>query len=137
MGAIPEALVAEVVSYTSEQMSKDPGYAQMAVGSFVQAHPDVSRFVAANTDSIGGEGVIHTVFHAEVLAECFRRHLGRELRAVRFATLDAAASVDGDAITRLSSSQPALADYVKSNVDEEAIQKLLALIALAFDRVAR
>jgi hypothetical protein len=134
---IPEALVAEVVAHTSEQMAKDPSYAQMAVGSFVQAHPDVSRFVTANTEAIGGEGVIHTVFHAEVLLECFRRHLGRELRAVRFATLDAAASGEGDAIARLSTSQPALADYVKSNVDTEPVQNLLALIALAFDRVAR
>jgi hypothetical protein len=135
MAAIPESLVAEVVSHTSEQMAKDPTYSQLAVGSFVEAHPDVSRYVTANTATIGGEGVIHVVFHAEVMAECFRRHLRRELPPVGFAVLDAVAS-DGDATGRFAKSQPALADYVNSNVDEDPIRQILALIGLAFDRAA-
>lgn len=132
MSAIPEALVAEVVSHTSDQMAKDPSYPQLAVGAFVQAHPDVSRYVAANTSTLGGEGVIHAVFHAEVMAECFRRHLGRPLRSIRFAMLDAVASKSGKTTQRFAKAQPALADYVKSNVDAEPVRELLALIGLAF-----
>ena len=134
MGAIPEQLVQQVVTETSERMSKDPNYAQLAVGNFVQAHPNVSRYVTAHSDAIGGEGVIHVVFHAEVLAECFRRHLGRDIPPVGFAELDAASS---DATTdRFREAEPALADYVRSNIDEEPMREVLALIGLAFHDAA-
>lgn len=134
MGAIPEELVQQVVTETSERMSKDPNYAQLAVGNFVQAHPNVSRYVTAHSDSIGGEGVIHVVFHAEVLAECFRRHLGRDIPSVGFAELDAAAT--GETTERFRESQPALADYVRSNVEEGAMRDVLALIGVAFHDAA-
>lgn len=137
MGTIAEELVEEVVGETSQRMGTDPTYTQFAVGSFVQAHPDVSRYVTANTEELGGEGVIHVVFHAQVLAECFRRHLGRELPPVRFRDLDAAASSEEAAIDRFRMAQPALSGYLASNVDEEPLRSVLALIGLAFDRGAR
>ncbi len=137
MQPVPEDVVARVVTRTSERMASDPTFTQLAVGSFVQAHPDVSRYVTANTETLGGEGVIHVVFHAEVMAECFRQHLGRDLPPVDFATLDAAASADGDAPVRLHDLQPALSGYLASNVDEEPVRMILALIGLAFDRAAR
>lgn len=124
----------EVVARTSERMSADPNYAQLAVGNFVQQHPNVSRYVTANSDSIGGEGVIHVVFHAEVLAECFRTHLGSDIPSVGFAELDAAAA--GDREKRFREAQPALADYLRSNVEEEPMREVLALIGLAFHDVA-
>lgn len=132
--SIPEQVVAAVVSDVSERMS-DPGYAQLAIGGFAQSHPDIGRYITAHLDELGGgEGVMHTVFHAEVLNECFRRHLGRELRAVRFKDLDAAAA--GDHESSLRASEPALADYVASNVDHDAMRRVLALVALAMSRVA-
>lgn len=134
MGPIPENLVEQVVAQTSERMAADAGYAQLAVGSFVQAQPSVSRYVTANTDSLGGEGVIHVVFHAEVMAECFRSHLGRDVPPVGFAELDAASS--GDRFERFREAQPALADYLQSNVEEEPVRDVLALIGLAFHESA-
>jgi hypothetical protein len=130
---IPEKLVADVVSEVSERMN-DPGYAQVAIGSFAQSHPDAGRYITAHLDELGsGEAVMHTVFHAEVLSECFRRHLGQELRPVRFRDLDAAATAD--VIAALQEREPALADYVGSNVDDEAMRRVLSLVGLAMSRV--
>jgi hypothetical protein len=132
---IPETLVAEIVSEVSQRMS-DPGYAQVAIGGFVQAHPDVSRYITAHLDELGGgEAVMHTVFHAEVLHQCFRRHASAELPPIRFRDLDAAAT--DDEVAGLRARQPALADYLASNVDEEPMRKLLSLVALAMDRALR
>lgn len=133
---VPESVVAEVVREVSERMG-DPGYAQVAIGSFAEAHPDAGRYVTAQLDELGsGEAVMHTVFHAEVLNECFRRHLGRDLTPVRFRDLDRVARVGSDAFSTLRACEPALADYLASNVDAEAMQKLLALIGLAMNRAA-
>lgn len=133
---IPESQVAAVVSEVSQRMS-EPGYAQLAIGGFAQSHPDAGRYITAHLDELGGgEAVMHAVFHAEVLNECFRRHLERELSPVRFADLDAAAKI-GDPLERLRVSEPALADYVTSNVDADPMRRVLALVALAMSRAAR
>jgi hypothetical protein len=109
----------------------DPSYPQLAVGNFVQNHPDVSRFVTAQADNLGGgEAVIHVVFHAEVLAECFRRHGKADLVAVDFAALDRASTEDP--MSEFDRVQPALASYVASNVDSPALRGILAHIGLAF-----
>lgn len=132
---IPETLVAEVVSEVSQRMS-DPSYPQLAIGGFVQAHPDVSRYLTAQLDELGGgEAVVHAVFHAEVLHECFRRHGAEELPPVRFRDLDVAAT--GDEVSGLRAAQPALADYLASNVDEEGMRRVLSLVGLAMARVSR
>lgn len=134
--SIPESQVASVVSDVSQRMG-DPGYAQLAIGGFAQSHPDVGRYITAHLDDLGGgEAVMHTVFHAEVINECFRRHLERELPPVRFGDLDAAART-GDPFERLRASEPALADYLASNVDGEPMRRVLALVALAMSRAAR
>lgn len=128
---IPEKLVAAVVSDVSERMA-DPSYAQVAIGTFVQAQPDVSRFVTAHSDELGGgEGVIHAVFHAEVLAECFRRHRDRATPPIGFPELDAVAH--GDPIAELTRLQPALASYLASNVDSEPVRRVVAHVGLALD----
>ena len=132
--SIPEKLVAEVVSDVSQRMS-DPTYAQLAIGSFAQAHPDAGRFITAHLDELGGgEAVMHTVFHAELLNECFARHHGDELPSVSFADLDAAAG--GDPIERFKAQEPGLADYVGSNVDDEVMRRVLSLVGLAMSRLA-
>ncbi len=131
---IPEEIVAQVVSEVSKRMS-DPGYGQIAIGSFAQSHPDVGRFITAHLDELGGgEAVMYTVFHAEVLNECFRRHREKDLTPIRFSDLDAAAR--GDATAGLRAREPALADYLASNVETEAMRSVLALVGLAMSRSA-
>lgn len=129
---ISEKLVAEVVNEVSERMA-DPSYAQVAIGGFAQSHPDVGRYITAHLDELGGgEAVMHTVFHAEVLNECFRRHLGHDLSPIGFAELDEASSASGeDVVEQLRARQPALADYVASNVEEAQMRSVLALVGLA------
>ena len=61
MSQIPEEVVQQVVGEVSSKM-QDPSYAQIAIGSFAQAHPDVGRFITAHLDELGsGEAPI---FHA-------------------------------------------------------------------------
>lgn len=130
---VPEKLVAAVVSEVSEKMS-DPSYVQVAIGGFAQSHPDVGRYIAAHVEDLGGgEGVMHAVFHAEVINECYRRHLGRHLPPVGFRELDEASR--GDVLALLAKRQPTLADYVASNVETQAMRELLALVALAMSNV--
>lgn len=129
--AIPEELVASVVAEVSQKMA-EPDFAQLAVGNFVQAHPDVSRWVSARMEALGGgEAVIHTVFHAELLAECVRQARGSEPSSIGFAELDQAAVAEP--LDVLKDREPALADYLVSNVDHEGMRSCLAHIALAFD----
>lgn len=128
---ISEELVASVVTEVSKRMA-EPAYAQLAVGGFVQAHPDVSRWVSARMEALGGgEAVIHTVFHAELIAECVRRARGSEPPAIGFVELDKAAVPEP--LTTLKDREPALADYLVSNVDHDGMRSCLAHIALAFD----
>jgi len=134
MSAVPESVVTEVVREVSERM-EDPGYAQLAIGGFAQAHADAGRFITAHLDDLGGgEAVMHTVFHAEVLNECFRRHLGHALTPVGFVDLDVASK--GDIESRFAQAQPALASYVASNVDADPMRRLLALVGLAMHDIA-
>ena len=131
MAKIPESVVEAVVGDVSKRMS-EPNYAQVAIGTFVQSHPDAGRFITAHLDDLGGgEGVMHAVFHAQVLDECFRRHLGRSLTPIGFELLDMAAQ--NDPVVAFAKRQPALASYVASNVDEEPLRKLLALVGVAMD----
>ena len=112
--AIPEKDVAAVVAAVSERM-KDPMYAQLAVGSFVQAQPYLSKFLTAKMDRMGGgEAVIHAVFHAELLAECFRTHHGGD-RVVGFEKLDQ--THGDDPLDRFKGVEPALGAYLEGNAD--------------------
>lgn len=134
MSKIPEKVVQEVVAEVSQKMS-DPSYAQIAIGSFAQAHPDAGRFITAHLHELGGgEGVMHAVFHAEVLNECFRRHKGSSLSPVGFEALDMASK--GDPEEKLQERQPALAAYVASNVEEAPMRRLLALLGVAMDEMS-
>lgn len=129
-----EALVAGVVAEVSERMKDSPNYTQVALGNFVQEQPSISQFLSAKMRNVGeGEGVVHTVFHAEVLAECFRRQRGcNALPAVGFDTLDSVAG--GPLSERTEAELPALSGYIQSNVDDEQMREALYLVALAFHR---
>ena len=129
--SIPETKVAEVVAAVSDRM-KDPMYAQLAVGTFVQAQPYLSKFLTAKMDRMGGgEAGIHAVFHAELLAECFRETHGGE-RVVGFEKLD---ETHGDEpLERLRAVEPALADYLQGNVDPP-MRAVVAHVGLALASV--
>ena len=128
MSKIPEEIIAALVADVSERM-KDPSYAQVAIGTFAQAHPDAGRFITAHREDLGsGEAVMHAVFHAEVIHQAFQRHLGRHLTPMSFTDLDEA-STEG-ALDKLKTRQPAVADYIASNVEGTPMQKLLAHLAL-------
>lgn len=133
---ISEEAVTKVVADVSERM-KDPNYAQVAVGHFVQAHPAISQYLSAKMTSLGGgEAVIHAVFHAELLAEAFRRDLGRDiLPSVEFPDLDATAGAN--ALDRLAEAEPSLAGYLSANVDDEALREVVAHVGLALARTSR
>lgn len=127
---ISEAVVADVVSRVSERM-KDARYAQLAVGAFVQSQPHISQFLSAKAARIGGaQSVVHIVFHAEVMAECFRQEEGTtDDPLVEYRNLDLASQ--GDVITRFAEREPALSSYVVSNVDEPVLRLELSRIGLA------
>ena len=129
--SIPEGTVAAVVAEVSTRMG-NPDYGQLAIGAFVQSQPHLSRYVTAQADELGGgEAVMHAVFHAEVMAECFRRHLGRELGEVSFEDLHKTALKGPDRISQLTEAEPALAGYLTANVEDQAVQGIVALLALA------
>ena len=89
----------------------------------------MSQFLSARASKIGGEAVILAAFHAEVISECLRRHGARsQLPPVGFAELDAAAT---DSVARLEAAEPALANYLATNVEGPELRQVLALVALA------
>ncbi len=127
--AIPERIVAQIVAETSERM-KDATYSQLAVGSFVQAQPQVSQYLSVRSGRIGGaQGVLTVAFHAEILRECLARAHGSEPGLVDFHVLDRASQ--GDPIARLAELEPSLASYIASNVDEDVLRLELSRIALS------
>ncbi|MEM1415459.1 MAG: hypothetical protein AAGH15_11185 [Myxococcota bacterium] len=130
MSAVPEATVARVVGEISERLA-DPTYAQVAVGELVESQPAVSRYLSGRTGALGsGEAVIHAAFHCGTLAACFRAHRGvPALTPVSFADLDAASGPD--VAGRFAAAEPALASYVATNVDGDALRETLALVGLA------
>jgi hypothetical protein len=131
---IPDKTVAEVVAEASRKMS-DPNYSAVAVGAFVQSQSPTVKYVTAHQDELGSaEAIVGVIFHASLLATCFQRAGGRSVRKLSFEDLDLVAS--GDALATLAARQPALSDFIVSNVESPAAQKLLALIGLAMDHVA-
>jgi hypothetical protein len=131
--AIPEKIVAQVVKEAGSKMS-DPRYAQTMVGSWVQSQPDAARYISASAKELGGaEGVVNTVFHCALIAQCYRQHHGRSVRSMLFRELDAAAQGDRDA--QLRRKQPAIADYIEANVESEDMKRTVILMALGMDLV--
>jgi hypothetical protein len=127
--AIPEALVASVVTETSERM-KDPAYAQLAVGAFVEEQKHLSQYLSSRSARLGGaQGVLTLIFHAQILCDCLHRALGADVPMVGFPTLDRAAQ--GDPAKVLAEREPALASYISSNVDEAPLRSELSKVALA------
>lgn len=133
-GAIEASVVAEVVAEASRRMS-EPDYSAVAVGGFVQAQNPAAQFVTAHEPELGGaDAIVSVIFHAALLAQCFQRATGRAVRAMSFEDLDAASA--GDPLPTLARRQPALSDFIVSNVEHPEARRLLALLALAMDQVS-
>jgi hypothetical protein len=134
MPRIPEKVVAEMVNEASIKMN-DPLYAQTMVGNWVQAQPIATKYMTAHVRELGGaEAVVNMVFHAQVLASCFLRHVGRSVPKMTFDQLDHVS--DGDRDAALKKRQPALFDYLAANVEKDEMRRILTLVALAMDYVS-
>jgi len=130
---IKQELVETVVNEASTKMS-DANYSAVLVGGFVQSQVQVTQFISAHDRELGGtEAIVNVIFHAALLGVVFSRAAGRTLRILSFEDLDSVAS--GDPLTVLSELQPSVGDFIASNVENVEARKVLALIALAMDRV--
>jgi hypothetical protein len=131
---IDEKLVADVVAEASKKMS-DPNYSAVAVGGFVQGQTPATQYITAHEPELGNaEGIVSVIFHAALLAQCFERSRGRAIRMISYEDLDSVAT--GDPLPILAKRQPALSDFIVSNVEHKEAQKLLALLALAMDHIS-
>jgi hypothetical protein len=127
--AVLEAVVSAVVSQTSERM-KDPSFAQLHVGSFVEGQPHMSRFLSAKAARLGGaEALIQLAFHGQVLLECLQQQAKRAMPVVDFPLLDRASQ--GDFVAAFAAREPALASYVASNMEDANLRSELCRIGLA------
>ena len=132
--SISKQTVLDVVNEASIKM-QDPNYTAMMVGGFVQEQGSAAQFLSAHADELGGpEQVVSAIFHAALLGLCFQRANNRSVPEMSFADLD---RVSGDALAeRLGKVQPALHEYIVSNVEEPKARDLLSLLALAMDLVS-
>jgi hypothetical protein len=134
VSGIAKQTVAEVVHEASIKL-QDPSYSAVMVGGFVQEQNPAAHYITAHADEIGGtEQVVSTIFHAALLALCFQRAGGRSVPEMGFEDLDHVAG--SDVLERLERAQPALHEYICSNVEAGKVRDILALLALAMDRVS-
>ncbi|WP_428268208.1 hypothetical protein [Haliangium sp.] len=132
---VPKPIVADVVSEASTKMS-DPNFSAVMVGGFVQTQQPTAQYISAHEGELGGtENVVNVIFHAALIGQCFQRAGNREVRTMNYDDLDHVA--DGaDPLTTLATTQPAIHEYISSNVDDPEARQVLALIARAMDWVS-
>jgi hypothetical protein len=125
-----EEQVAAVVADISERM-KDPNFAQLAVGAFVDSQPQIVRFLSSKASRLGGgQALMELVFHAEVIRECLTRgRSGREVPEVDYPLLDKASQ--GDFTQTFTTREPHLANYVASNLEQPGQRAELCRVGLA------
>jgi hypothetical protein len=125
--------VAEIVADASKKMS-DPNYSAIMVGDFVQSQTPAAQFISAHDQELGGgEAVINVIFHCALVSACFARGAGRTPRTLAYDDLDSAAR--GKPLENLAKLQPAVADFIKTNIEKPAAQELVAMIAMGFHSV--
>ena len=128
---IPTKIVEEIVAEASEKMS-DPNYSAVLVGGFVQTQSSAAQYISASADELGGaEEVVNTIFHTALMAECFKRANNRTVGEMTFEILDRVAS--GDRKATLKQKQPAVLEYIETNVEHEGMASTIMLFALAMD----
>lgn len=125
--------VAEIVADASKKMS-DPNYSAVMVGGFVQSQTPAAQFIGAHDQELGGaESVVNVIFHCALVSACFQRGGGRTPRTLSYEDLDSAAR--GKPLDNLAKIQPAVADFIKTNIEHSTAQELVAMISIAFDQV--
>ena len=125
--------VAAVVSEASAKMS-DPNYSAVMVGGFVQRQNPAAQFISAHERELGGaESIVSVIFHCALIEKCFERAEGRTPRSLAYEDLDGVAG--GDSLKKLAAAQPALAEFIESNLENAEARQLVALMALAIDSV--
>ena len=130
---VPTEKVAEVVAEASVKM-KDPNYSGIMVGSFVQTHHPTAQYVSAFEEELGStEAVINVIFLASLIGLCYERAIGRSVPRMSFRDLDMVAGDDAD--QRLLDRQPAIREYIDSNIESPVARNVLYLVALAMDAV--
>ncbi len=126
--------VAAIVSEASTKMS-DPNYSAVMVGGFVQSQTPAAQFIGAHDQELGGaESVVNVIFHCALVSACFQRGGGRTPRTLSYEDLDSAAR--GKPLDNLAKIQPAVADFIKTNIEHPKAQELVAMIAIGFDGVS-
>lgn len=126
--------VAEVVKEASEKMS-DPNYSAVLVGGFVQTQGAAAQYISAHSEELGGtEAVVNAIFHAALIGTCFQRANNRSVREMKFEELDQVS--EGDREEKLKEQQPAILEYIHANVENDAMKRVLMLIALAMEWVS-
>ena len=128
---IPTKIVEEIVAEASAKMS-DPNYSAVLVGGFVQTQAAAAQYISASADELGGaEVVVNTIFHTALMAECFKRANNRTVAEMSFEILDKVA--EGDRKATLKRKQPAVLEYIETNIESEAMAGTVMLFALAMD----
>ena len=126
--------VEAVVAEASKKMS-EANYSAVMVGGFVQQQPAATQYISAHDRELGGtESVVGVIFHAALLGVVFQRAAGRSIRTLSFEDLDSVSG--GDPLVKLAERQPAVADFIVSNIEHVETRGVLALLALAMDRVS-
>ena len=126
--------VAEIVAEASKKMS-DPNYSAVMVGGFVQSQTPAAQFISAHDQDLGGaESVVNVIFHCALISTFFQRSGGRTPRTLGYDDLDLAAR--GKPLDHLAKVQPAVADFIKTNVETPHAQELIAIIAIGFHAVS-
>ena len=122
--------VLAVVTEAGQKMS-DPNYSSAMVGGFFQQQQQVSNFISAHEQELGGtEGIVSVIFHCALVAEAFRR-AGSRVRTLTYEDLDGAAR--GEPLPRLEKAQLPIHEFIQANVENVEAQKLIAMLALAID----
>lgn len=125
--------VAEIVAEASKKMS-DPNYSAVMVGGFVQSQTPAAQFIGAHDQELGGaESIVNVIFHCGLVSACFQRGAGRTPRTLSYEDLDSAAR--GKPLDNLAKVQPAVADFIKTNIEHAKAQELVAMISLGFHSV--
>lgn len=121
--------MAAVVTDASKRM-QNPDFSAGIVGEFVVGQPAISQYVSASEGELGGaEGVLAVIFHAGLLAAAIERALGMPCPTAGFEDLDRA--TQGDPKKILKQTQPALYEFIASNIDDKARQRMLCLAGVA------
>lgn len=128
---IPTKVLEDLVKEASLKMT-DNNYSAVLVGGFVQSQAAAAQYISASAEDLGGaEQVVNTIFHTALLAEAYKRAHNRTVGEMSFEILDKVS--DGDRKAKLGDKQPAVLEYIETNVEDAAMASTVMLFALAMD----